>query len=164
MLPGPDGSDQASLVLELAQGTSPEESRALAEAMVEICPTVAAVAGIRSNDGEPVALTGEARIEVAFLGQVLSVSPTAFFQVNLPVAEVIGRDVIGQCGVIAGRQVLDIYAGVGAFPLPWAREADALVSIELDGEAVADARLSVERAGLENVTFLPGDAERACGH
>ena len=158
VLPGPDGSDRASLVLDLAPGTSPEESRALAEALVEICPSVIAVAGRRDHEGEPVALTGEARVEVAFLGQLLSVSPTAFFQVNLPVAEAIGRAVIEQCGTLAGRQLLDIYAGVGAFTLALAREADAVISIELDGEAVADARLSVERAGLENVTFLPGDA------
>jgi 23S rRNA (uracil1939-C5)-methyltransferase len=69
--------------------------------------------------------------------------------------------VLQQCGTLAGREILDVYAGVGAFTLPLARQATAVIAIELDPGAVADMRAAVARAALENVTPLQGEAAQA---
>ncbi|MGH2409176.1 MAG: 23S rRNA (uracil(1939)-C(5))-methyltransferase RlmD, partial [Chloroflexota bacterium] len=163
-LPDLAGVDAGTLVLDLVPSTTSHEAEALAEALVECCPTIRAVAR-RATDAplgspEPQAgmLYGSPRIEVMILGERLSLSPTSFFQVNLPVAEALARYVLEQCGPVAGKQALDVYSGVGLFTIPLARQADAVISLELDGGAVADARLSVETAGLDNVTLLQGDA------
>jgi len=165
-LPDLDGSDAGALVLDLAPSTTSHEAEALAEALAECCPTIRSVArrvpfapvGLPDEQAQAHILFGPPRTEVMILGERLSLSPTSFFQVNLPVAEAIARHVLEQCGMVAGKQALDVYSGVGIFTIPLARQADAVVSLELDGGAVADARLSVGAAGLENVTLLQGDA------
>ncbi|HEY8287315.1 MAG TPA: 23S rRNA (uracil(1939)-C(5))-methyltransferase RlmD [Chloroflexota bacterium] len=163
-LPDLDGIDAGTLVLDLAPGTTSHEAEALAEALAECCPAIRTVARralaapLGSPDPPAGILYGSPRTEVMVLGERLSLSPTSFFQVNLPVAEALARHVLEQCGLVAGKQALDVYSGVGLFTIPLARQADAVISLELDGGAVADARLSVEAAGLDNATLLQGDA------
>jgi len=163
-LPDLGGMDAGTLVLDLAPSTTSHEAEALAEALVECCPTIRTVArrAFAAPPGSPEApasiLHGPPYTEVMILGERLSLSPTSFFQVNLPVAEALARHVLEQCGVVAGKQAVDVYSGVGLFTIPLARQADAVISLELDGGAVADARRSVETAGLDNVTLLQGDA------
>jgi 23S rRNA (uracil1939-C5)-methyltransferase len=103
-------------------------------------------------------LAGVERIHVAFLNEKLSISPTTFFQVNLPVAEALVRYTLAQIGPVEGRQVLDVYSGAGTFTVPLARHADAVIGVEVDEGSIADTRDTLARIGLENVTLLLGDA------
>lgn len=159
VLPDPSGPPAGTLVLDLASSTTRHEAEALAEALAECCPGVRAVAQRGSPDESlPATLHGLARTTVAFLDERLALSPTSFFQVNLPAAEAMARHVLSQCGTLAGRQALDVYSGVGLFTILLARQAEAVIALELDAGAVADARQSLATADLDNVTVLQGDA------
>lgn len=77
-------------------------------------------------------------------GLLLRVSPTSFFQVNVPQAqrllEVVGEMLEAQ----PTDHLLDAYAGVGALSLPLAGQVGRVTAIESDPVAVADLR---ENAG-----------------
>ncbi|MDB5077700.1 MAG: rumA [Chloroflexi bacterium] len=158
-LPTSSGEEAATLVLTLAPSISLDEATVLAEALQDVCPTVKSVSAIGTDRyAQPVHLAGVERIRVAFLEELLSLSPTTFFQVNLAVAEALVRYTFAQLGPVEGRQVLDVYSGAGTFTVPLARQADAVIGVEVDEGSVADTRDTLARMGLENVTLLHGDA------
>jgi 23S rRNA (uracil1939-C5)-methyltransferase len=159
VLPTGENGEAATLVLTLAQSISPDEATVLAEALQDLCPTVRSVSATWTDrHAEPVHLAGEERIQAAFLDEQLSISPSTFFQVNLPVADALVRYTLAQLGPVEGRQVLDVYSGAGTFTIPLARRADAVIGVEVDEGSIADARDTVARIGLDNVTMLHGDA------
>jgi 23S rRNA (uracil1939-C5)-methyltransferase len=158
-LAGDSESDVSSLVLKTVQTTSFNESVAIAKALLDLCPTVKSISGILDGRyDEPVHLAGQQHIVVSFLDERLSLSPTTFFQVNLPLAEEIARYTFAQIGDLSGRQVLDVYSGAGTFTVPIARRAESVIGIEVDPLAIADTRDTIARVGLDNVTLLEGDA------
>ena len=58
---------------------------------------------------------------------------------------------------LRGKRVADIGAGKGRLALGAARMARAVVAVEPDRDALAEARANAKREGLHNVTFR-GDA------
>ena len=157
LLPSVDGREQGTLVLELAASTSRQEAQAMAEALLDLCDSIVGIVGVHGHEAESQTLAGEPIMQVLFLEQHLTLSPTSFFQVNLPVAETMGRYVLEQCRA-TGRRALDVYCGIGALTIPLAQVAASVIAVELDVGAVADLRGTVAGAALENVTVLPGDA------
>ncbi len=157
-LPTRDG-ERGSLLLTLDAATSVAEAVALGEALLDACPTIHGVTAVTSDrDSAPATLAGDARIHAAFGDEQFWLSPTTFFQVNTAVAEAMSRYVLGLLGAVEGKLVADVYSGAGVFTLPIARQADAVIAIEVDAVAVADARDTMTREGLENITLLHGDA------
>lgn len=60
-----------------------------------------------------------------------------------------------------GRRVLETCSGGGFTTLALAREAEYVVSVDIDPEHLSHARQNVDRAGLlDRVTFVCGDALR----
>jgi 23S rRNA (uracil1939-C5)-methyltransferase len=76
------------------------------------------------------------------------VSSNSFFQVNrflhdqLVAAAIDGAE---------GDTALDLYAGVGLFSLPLARQFRKVMAVESGGGAVRDLQFNAERAGLKNL-------------
>jgi SAM-dependent methyltransferase len=68
--------------------------------------------------------------------------------------------VLEQVGVAPGMRVVDLCSGDGYFTVPMARlvEDGTVFALELSAEMIAAAGAEVERAGVDNVTFVRGDA------
>ena len=77
---------------------------------------------------------------------------------NLAAAELLATYALQQCGSYQGQQILDLYSGAGTFTIALARQASAVIAIEIDAGAVADCRATLAAEGLQNVTLLQGDA------
>jgi 23S rRNA (uracil1939-C5)-methyltransferase len=58
-------------------------------------------------------------------------------------------------------RVLDLYCGSGNFTLPLARRAAAVLGVESDPAAAAQARRNADRAGLANCRFVQQEAASA---
>ncbi len=158
-LPARSGNEVATLALTFEAGLAVLEATAVAEALADACPSVQSVSGATVDRAEGyVHLAGKQRVQVAFLDEDLSLSPSTFFQVNLPVAELMARHVLEQIGHLQKRVVLDAYCGAGTFTVPAAGQAEAVIGLELDATAIADLRDTLERSGADNVTILQGDA------
>lgn len=67
-------------------------------------------------------------------------APASFFQTNVRAARVLVAEVIGALGDPAYRRVLDLYAGVGLFALPLARDGRTVTAVEEDREAMRFAQ------------------------
>lgn len=99
-------------------------------------------------------LHGRETLELSFGGRRFHLSPTAFFQVNRPGAERlrhIVRDYLG-----TGRQLLDLYCGVGAFALSLTDRFEEVLGVELNPASVQDAERNAAGAP---VRFLAGEVE-----
>ncbi|WP_168210602.1 23S rRNA (uracil(1939)-C(5))-methyltransferase RlmD [Persicimonas caeni] len=95
--------------------------------------------------------------------QVLSfeIHPRAFFQPNTLQAEVLYAQVLEKTGLRDAERgkarVLDLYCGTGTIGLCMAPYAKHVVGIELQPDAVDNARQNAGQNGIDNVTFFAGD-------
>ncbi len=103
---------------------------------------------------------GETRI-VLDLGVddlVLEVKRGGFTQVNPAGNRVLITALLQLADFNKSQKVIECYAGAGNLSLPIARRVNALIGIEQDSYALADARENVARTGLDNVTFVHASA------
>jgi len=74
--------------------------------------------------------------------------PTDFIQVNAAVNRQMVDQALALLGPVAGRPVLDLFAGLGNFTLPLARHGAEVLGVEGDAGLVARARTNAERQGI----------------
>ena len=109
--------------------------------------------------------TGQGLSIRAMLGGVhFQLSPTAFFQVNVPGAELLVAAVRRMLGAAAAdsdapRVLWDLYCGAGLLGLACAGEFDAVYGIESVAAAIEDARRNALENGITNATFAAGNVE-----
>ena len=90
----------------------------------------------------------------------MRVSAPSFFQVNTAGAERLVDLFLDALQPGGGEEAMDLYCGAGTFTLPLARRAGFVSAVESYGPAVRDLRRNLERAGLDNVDPIGGDAGR----
>ena len=103
---------------------------------------------------------GETRI-VLDLGVddlVLEVKRGGFTQVNPAGNRVLIAALLRLGDFKESQKVIECHTGAGNLSLPIARRVSALIGIEQDPYALADARDNVARTGLDNVTFVHASA------
>lgn len=103
---------------------------------------------------------GDERLEERLQGVRYVVSPTAFFQTSLFGADELVRQVMALAGPLADKKVIDAYCGSGLFALALAAHAAAVIGIEDDALAVADAERAARANRADNVRFIAGPAQR----
>ncbi|MEZ4461490.1 MAG: 23S rRNA (uracil(1939)-C(5))-methyltransferase RlmD [bacterium] len=84
------------------------------------------------------------------------VHPRAFFQPNTRQAEKLYALVVDRAG-LQGQTVMDLYCGTGTIGLFLSRFAKHVVGIEMQPDAVENARRNATSNGIENITFYTGD-------
>lgn len=102
-------------------------------------------------------LAGAAAVAEQWADEDVALSGVAFLQVNRAAAAALEEHVIRLAGAVAGpgARVVDAYCGVGLHARRLAREGAAVVGIELDPDAVREAR----RAAPPDTEFLEGRVE-----
>lgn len=103
-------------------------------------------------------LAGRDRIPEQILGLTFDMSFTSFFQVNPEQVETLYQLALDACGNHPGT-VWDLYAGVGTLAALVAQNADAVTALEINPDAIGDARANFARNHLDNVTIYEGAAE-----
>jgi 23S rRNA (uracil1939-C5)-methyltransferase len=106
-----------------------------------------------------VGLHGDPHVHSTVAGTSLRAHVRSFFQSNRFLVEPLAATVLEL--LPGGGSVLDLYAGVGLFALPLARQAGRVRAAEVNPMAVEDARWNAERAGLQNVELFRGDVREA---
>jgi 23S rRNA (uracil1939-C5)-methyltransferase len=101
-------------------------------------------------------LFGPGHITYRAAGAEFRVGHLSFFQVNRHLVDQMAATVAQQAG--AGR-ALDLYAGVGLFSVPLARNCERLVAVESNEAAVRDLQANLEPAGAQ-AQAVCADAER----
>lgn len=103
-------------------------------------------------------LFGRGFIEDTLCGCTFRISPRSFYQINPIQTERLYRAALDMARLKPTDRVLDAYCGVGTIGIVAARQAGQVVGVELNGDAVRDARVNARRNNLENIAFVQADA------
>ena len=103
-------------------------------------------------------LRGERTIEETLLGFTFTASAATFLQTNSRQAEVLYRAALEAAELTGTERVLDLYSGAGTITLALAARSAHVVGVEVVADAVAESQANARRNGIENVSFLLGEA------
>lgn len=117
---------------------------------------VSTISGSSASAAERI--SGSSGIVERLLGLEFLISPEAFFQVNTLGAERLFQKVAEVAVIDEETIVLDVCCGTGTIGLSLASRCRQLFGIELNDQAVEDAKLNAERNGIRNASFLSGQS------
>ncbi len=103
---------------------------------------------------------GDGIINDSLLGIRFEISPSSFFQTNTRQTERLFQAMFDTGLLRAEDSVWDLYCGTGAISLVVAPHVRQVTGVELNAEAVADARRNAERNGIGNAVFHAADCLR----
>lgn len=105
-----------------------------------------------------IVLYGKGYIEDTLCGCVFRISPQSFYQVNSVQTEVLYGKAIEYAGLTGKERVIDAYCGIGTIGMIASRHAKEVIGIEVNKDAIRDARINAKRNQITNMTFLNADA------
>ena len=88
------------------------------------------------------------------------ISPQSFYQVNPVQTEILYQTAIDYAGLTGKETVIDAYCGIGTIGLIAAKKAGKVIGVELNKDAVKDARINAKENKITNAAFYQGDAGR----
>ena len=155
------------LVCLVVNGTRLPRQEALLERLQRIPGFATLVLSVHQKPGNAVlgntfhTLYGPGWIEDTLCGLTFRLSPRSFYQVNHDQAERLYELAIAGAGIQKTDVVLDLYCGVGTITLAMAKAAGRVIGVEVEPQAVADAKDNARRNGVQNAEFFCGDAGQA---
>lgn len=105
-----------------------------------------------------ITLYGAGHIEDTILGRTFRISPNSFYQVNPQMTTVLYSKALEFMGLTGKETVIDAYCGTGTIGILAAARAGQVIGVEVNGDAVRDAKDNAKRNGVDNAKFYEGDA------
>ena len=103
---------------------------------------------------------GPGFIKDRLCGCMFRISPKSFYQVNPVQTEILYQTAIDYASLTGKEAVIDAYCGIGTIGLIAAKKAGKVIGVELNKDAVKDARINAKENKITNAAFYQGDAER----
>ena len=155
---------QVMVVLVLASPILPSKNnfvKALLKLHPEITTIVVNVNDRRTSmvlgDREQV-IYGKGYIEDELCGKAFRISPKSFYQVNPVQTEKLYGKAMEYASLTGKESVLDAYCGTGTIGIIASDKADSVIGVELNPDAVKDARINARQNKVENIKFYQNDA------
>lgn len=101
---------------------------------------------------------GKGFIRDRLCGCTFRISPKSFYQVNPIQTEILYQTAIKYAGLTGKETVIDAYCGIGTISLASAKHAKRVIGVELNPDAVRDARINAKENKVSHVDFRQGDA------
>lgn len=157
-------SGEVMVVLVTASPVFPSKQnfcRALREKHPEITTIVqnindrtdSLVLGEREN-----VLYGKGYIVDTLCGKSFRISARSFYQINTIQTEVLYSKAVDYAGLTGKETVLDAYCGIGTIGIVAAKKAGFVYGVELNKDAVRDAKINASKNNIENIKFFAADA------
>lgn len=105
-----------------------------------------------------IVLYGPGFIKDRLMGLTFRISPSSFYQVNPVQTEVLYGKAMEFAGMTGKERVVDAYCGTGTIGIIASRNARDVIGVELNRDAIRDARMNARENKIRNVRFVPGDA------
>ncbi len=103
-------------------------------------------------------LYGPGFIEDELCGKMFRISPKSFYQVNPVQTEILYRKAMELADLTGEESVVDAYCGTGTIGIIASEHASQVIGVELNPDAVKDARINAKRNGVKNIDFYQKDA------
>ncbi|MBQ9947469.1 MAG: 23S rRNA (uracil(1939)-C(5))-methyltransferase RlmD [Oscillospiraceae bacterium] len=159
-------SGQVMVVLVTASGGFPSQ-RSFVNALLQRHPEITTI--VRNINDRHTSLVlgdrsevlfGDGYIEEKLCGLSFRISPKSFYQINPIQTEVLYNKAAEFAGLTGSERVIDAYCGTGTIGLIMARNAGEVIGVELNSDAVKDAKNNAAANGVKNIRFFCGDAGR----
>lgn len=105
-----------------------------------------------------IVIYGKEYIRDTLCGCTFRISPQSFYQVNPVQTEILYKTAIEYAGLGRKETVIDAYCGIGTIGLVAAKRAKNVIGVELNPDAVRDARINAKENKITNARFYQGDA------
>ena len=103
-------------------------------------------------------LYGKGYIEDELCGCRFRISPTSFYQINPAQTEKLYKTAMMLARLNKRNVVVDAYCGIGTIGMVAAKTVKEVIGVELNGEAVRDAKVNAHLNNMNNIRFVEGDA------
>lgn len=108
-------------------------------------------------------LYGDGYITDTLCGLSFRISPRSFYQVNPVQTEILYNTAKQYANLTGNERLIDCYCGTGTIGLTMANREGAVgakevIGVEVNGDAVKDAKDNARRNGIESARFYQGDA------
>ena len=103
-------------------------------------------------------LYGKGYIEDVLCGCTFRISAKSFYQINPVQTEVLYGKAVEFAELKGTETVIDAYCGIGTIGIIASENAKEVVGVELNKDAVRDAKTNAQRNGIENIRFYCADA------
>lgn len=157
-------SGEVMVVLVLGSPILPSKNN-FVKALRKLHPEISTVV-INVNDKKTSMVLGERNIMVygkgfiedTLCGCTFRISPSSFYQINPVQTEVLYGKAMEFAGLSGKERVVDAYSGIGTIGIVAAKQAKEVICVELNPDAVRDARTNAKRNEIKNISFYQKDA------
>ena len=154
---------ECMLIISGADSVLPAK-RTFAAALQKACPYLTtAVVAVNSSErlftGKvSEILFGDGYMTDELCGCRFAISPTAFYQVNHDQTERLYTKAIELMELKGSETVLDAYCGIGTIGIIASKQAGKVLGVELNPEAIRDAKRNAALNGVGNISFTAADS------
>ena len=103
-------------------------------------------------------LYGKGYIEDILCGCRFRISPKSFYQINPVQTEVLYGKAVEFAGLTGKERVIDAYCGIGTIGIVASKSAGEVIGVEVNPDAVRDAKVNAKINDIENISFYCADA------
>ena len=103
---------------------------------------------------------GPGFIKDELCGNIFRISPKSFYQINPVQTEILYRTAIEYAELTGKETVLDAYCGIGTIGICAASKAKHVIGVELNADAVRDAKINAKENHISNIEFHNADATK----
>ncbi len=103
-------------------------------------------------------LYGDGYITDELLGFRFRISPKSFYQINYEGTKLLYSKAMQFADISKEDRVIDAYSGVGTIGIIASQYAKEVISVELNRDAVRDAKINASINNIENIRFFCADA------
>ena len=155
---------QIMVVLVLSSPVMPSKNN-FVKALLKLHPEITTIVVNVNNkktsmvlgDKEQV-IYGKGYIEDVLCGKTFRISPKSFYQVNPVQTEKLYTKAIEYAALTGKETVVDAYCGTGTIGMIAGSGAKQVIGVELNSDAVRDARNNAKKNGIKNIQFYQNDA------
>lgn len=105
-------------------------------------------------------IAGQPFLSERFAGFTFHIRPDTFFQVHTEQAEALLNVILEQINLQGDEVFVDAYCGIGTMTLPIAQRVKTAIGLEIQPEAIEQARQNALLNGIQNVRFEAGAVEK----
>ncbi len=155
---------QIMVVLVLGSPVMPSKNN-FVKALLKVHPEITTIV-VNVNDrrtsmvlgNKEQVIYGKGYIEDVLCGKTFRISPKSFYQVNPVQTEKLYNKALEFADLKGDEVVVDAYCGTGTIGMIASAKAGKVIGVELNGDAVRDARNNAKANGIKNIQFYQNDA------
>ncbi len=157
-------SGETMVVLVTASREFPKK-RSFINALLKNCPYITTIVqNVNSKytsmilGAESEVLYGDGKITEELCGLKFRISPKAFYQINPVQTEILYGKALEFADFNGTEEIIDAYCGTGTIGLLASNKVKHVTGVEINKDAVKDAKENAKLNNIQNINFIAADA------